>query len=146
MCLTSKVKFSKGFYENYKHMRLTTRVYDTIYHIPYRTKVWREKSLANLANFTKSPNFICQTSYHSITIVSIVTFSPNFIHQIDILHIFAKLFSRQAFVLYGILGFIRRRKILQITFFAIVRKKTFTIRAISCIKIPAKIKSTRKHS
>ena len=67
--------------------------------IPYRTKVWREKSLAN---FTKSPNFIRQTSYHSITIVSIVMFSPNFIRQIDILHIFAKLFSRQTFVLYGI--------------------------------------------
>ena len=72
------------------------RVY--VMFIPYRTKVWREKSLAN---FTKSPNFIRQTSYHSITIVSIVTFSPNFIRQIDILHIFAKLFSRQTFVLYG---------------------------------------------
>ena len=57
--------------------------------------------MANLANFTKSPNFIRQTSYHSITIVSIVTFSLNFIRQIDILHIFAKLFSRQTFVLYG---------------------------------------------
>ena len=33
-----------------------------ILHIPYRTKVWWEKSLANLANFTKSPNFIHQTS------------------------------------------------------------------------------------
>ena len=57
--------------------------------------------MANLANFTKLPNFIRQTSYHSITIVSIATFSPNFIRQIDILHIFAKLFSRQTFVLYG---------------------------------------------
>ena len=56
-----------------------------------------------MANFTKSPNFIRQTSYHSITIVSIVTFSPNFIRQIDILHIFAKLFSHQTFVLYGII-------------------------------------------
>ena len=69
--------------------------------IPYRTKVWREKSLANLANFTKSPNFIRQTSYNSTTIVSIVTFSPNFIRQIDCFTCFAKLFSRQTFVLYG---------------------------------------------
>ena len=38
----------------------------------------------NLANFTKSPNFICQTSYNSTTTVSILTFSPNFICQIDI--------------------------------------------------------------
>ena len=44
--------------------------------------------LANLVNFTKSPNFIRQTSYNSTTIVSILTFSPNFIRQIDI---FAKL-------------------------------------------------------
>ena len=55
-------------------------------HIPYRTKVWWEKSLVNLANFTKSPNFICQTSYNSTTIVSILTFLPNFIRQIDFLH------------------------------------------------------------
>ena len=51
--------------------------------IPYRTKVWREKSLANLVNFTKSPNFIHQTSCNSTTIVSILMFSPNFIRQID---------------------------------------------------------------
>ena len=68
--------------------------------IPYRTKVWREKSLANLANFTKSPNFIRQTPNNSTTTVSILTFSPNFIHQIGIFYIFAKLFSRQTFVLY----------------------------------------------
>ena len=49
--------------------------------VPYRTKGWREKSLAN---FTKSPNFIRQKSYNSTTIVSILTFSPNFIRQIDI--------------------------------------------------------------
>ena len=70
--------------------------------IPYRTKVWREKSLANLANFTKSPNFIRQTSYNSTTVVSIVTFRPNFIRQIDCFTCFAKLFSCQTFVLYGI--------------------------------------------
>ena len=38
---------------------------------------------------------------HFTTIVSILTFSPNFIRQIDIFYIFAKLFSRQTFVLYG---------------------------------------------
>ena len=70
-------------------------------YIPYRTKVWREKSLANLANFTKSPNFIRQTSYNSTTIVSILKFPPNFIRQIDLFYIFTKLFSRQTFVLYG---------------------------------------------
>ena len=69
--------------------------------IPYRTKVWQEKSLANLVNFTKSPNFIRQTSYNSTTIVSILTFSPNFIRQIDCFTFFAKLFSCQTFVLYG---------------------------------------------
>ena len=37
-------------------------------------------------------------------------------------------------------------KVLQITFFAIVYKKTFMIQAILYIKIPAKIKSARKHS
>ena len=47
------------------------------------TKVWREKSLVNLVNFIKLPNFIRQTSYNSTTIVSILTFSPNFIRQID---------------------------------------------------------------
>ena len=52
--------------------------------IPYRTKGWREKSLVNLANFTKLPNFIRQTSYNSTTIASILMFSPNFIRQIDI--------------------------------------------------------------
>ena len=75
---------------------------DTV--LPYRTKGWREKSLANLVNFSKLPNFIRQTSYNSTTIVSILMFSPNFIRQIDIFYIFAKLFSRQTFVLYGIYG------------------------------------------
>ena len=28
--------------------------------IPYRTKVWQEKSLANLPKLGKSPNFFCQ--------------------------------------------------------------------------------------
>ena len=40
----------------------------------------------NLANFIKSPNFIRQISYNSwqlATIVSILTFLPNLIHQID---------------------------------------------------------------
>ena len=50
-------------------------------------KVWREKGLANLANSTKLSNFICQASYNSATIISILTiilpnkffmFSPNF--------------------------------------------------------------------
>ena len=36
-------------------------------------------------------------------------------------------------------------KVLRITFFAIVCEKTFAIQAISCIKIPAEIKSARKH-
>ena len=36
--------------------------------ISYRTKVWLEKSSAN---FTKSPNFICQTFCNSTTIISI---------------------------------------------------------------------------
>ena len=44
------------------------------------------------------------------------------------------------------MGIIRIRKLLRITFFAIVREKIFTIQAISYIKIPAKIKSARKHS
>ena len=30
-------------------------------YIPYRTKVWREKSLANLAKLDRSPNFCRQT-------------------------------------------------------------------------------------
>ena len=41
---------------------------------------------------------------------------------------------------YHISGIIRGRKVLQITFFAIVREKTFAIQAISSIKIPTKIK------
>ena len=41
--------------------------------IRYRTKVWREKTWRIL------PNFICQTSYNSATVISILTFSPNFI-------------------------------------------------------------------
>ena len=47
---------------------------------------------------------------------------------------------------YRITGIIRGRKVSQITFFAVVREKTFAIQAISYIKIPAKIKSARKHS
>ena len=38
---------------------------------------------------------------------------------------------------YSITRIIHRRKVLQITFFAIVRKKTFTVQAISYIKILA---------
>ena len=50
-------------------------------------KVWQEKCLANLVNFAKPPNFICQTFCNSTTIISILTlfcqidfftFSPNF--------------------------------------------------------------------
>ena len=52
---------------------------EIVSYVPYRTKVWQEKSLANLANFTKSPNFIHQTSYNSTTIISVLMFSPNFI-------------------------------------------------------------------
>ena len=47
--------------------------------------------------------------------------------------------------IYRITGIIRGRKLSRITFFAIVRKKTFAIQAISCIKIPAEIKGARKH-
>ena len=43
-----------------------------------KRKVWRKKSLVNLAYFTKSPNFSHQTSYNSTTIISILTFLPNF--------------------------------------------------------------------
>ena len=43
------------------------------------------------------------------------------------------------------MGVIRGRKVSRIAFFAIVRMKTFAIQAISYTKIPAKIKSARKH-
>ena len=46
---------------------------------------------------------------------------------------------------YRITGIIRRRKVSRIAFFAVVRERTFTIQAISYIKIPAEIKSARKH-
>ena len=46
---------------------------------------------------------------------------------------------------YHIIGIIRRRKVLRIAFFAIVREKTFAIQAISYIKISAEINSVRKH-
>ena len=39
-----------------------------------------------------------------------------------------------------------RKKVLQITFFAIVHEKTFMIQVISYIKLLAKIKSAKKHS
>ena len=48
-------------------------------------------------------------------------------------------------VKYRITGIIRRRKVLQIAFFAVVCEKTFAIQVISYIKIPAEIKSARKH-
>ena len=48
--------------------------------------------------------------------------------------------------LYRISGIIRERKVSWITFFTIVREKTFVIQAVSYIKIPAEIKSARKHS
>ena len=44
------------------------------------------------------------------------------------------------------MGIIRGRKVLRISFFAIAHEKTFAIQAISYIKIPAEIKSVRKHS
>ena len=43
-------------------------------------------------------------------------------------------------MMYRITGIIRGRKLSQITFFAIVREKTFVIQAISYIKILAEIK------
>ena len=46
---------------------------------------------------------------------------------------------------YRITGIVRGRKVSRITFFAVVREKTFAIQAISYIKIPAEIKSARKH-
>ena len=49
-------------------------------------------------------------------------------------------------MVYRITGIIRGRKVLRIAFLAVVREKTFAIQAISYIKIPAKIESTRKHS
>ena len=45
----------------YTHMNLTH-----VHLLPYRTKVWQEKTSANLANFTKSLNFICQTFCNSL--------------------------------------------------------------------------------
>ena len=47
---------------------------------------------------------------------------------------------------YRITEIVRGRKVSRIAFFAVVRKKTFAIQAISYIKIPAEIKSARKHS
>ena len=47
---------------------------------------------------------------------------------------------------YRITGIVRGRKVSRIAFFAVVREKTFAIQAISYIKIPAEIKSARKHS
>ena len=47
---------------------------------------------------------------------------------------------------YRITGIICGRKVSRIVFFVVVRKKTFAIQAISYIKIPAEIKSARKHS
>ena len=46
---------------------------------------------------------------------------------------------------YRITGIIRRRKVSRIIFFAIVHEKTFAIQAISYTKIPAEVKSARKH-
>ena len=48
-------------------------------------------------------------------------------------------------VKHRITGIICGRKVLRISFFAIVHEKTFAIQAILYIKIPAKIKSARKH-
>ena len=44
---------------------------------------------------------------------------------------------------YRITGITRERKVMRITFFAIVREKTFTIQAISYTKITAEVKSAR---
>ena len=97
-CINSNSSYSR-YTHAYGTSSHTIRVYGRTaririrYIVPYKTKVWREKSLVNLANFTKSPNFIRQTSYNSTTIVSILTFSPNFIRQIDCFTCFAKLLS-----------------------------------------------------
>ena len=83
---------------------LKVRIYEILnkYSIPYRTKVWQEKSLANLLNFTKLPNFFHQ-SYLAIQLLLSVLqcFLQTLFHQIDF-YIFAKLFSHQTFILYGI--------------------------------------------
>ena len=47
-------------------------------------------------------------------------------------------------VTYCISGIIHRIKVSRITFFTIVREKTFAIQAISHIKIPAEIKKCKK--
>ena len=52
--------------------------------LPYRTKVWQEKSLAN---------FIHQTVCSSTTIISILTILPNFILPNWYFYIFTKLLS-----------------------------------------------------
>ena len=58
----------------------------TAYMILYRTKAWLEKTLAN---FTKSPNFICQTfSIHLLLLV----FAEIYFTKL-IFYIFAKLLS-----------------------------------------------------
>ena len=46
--------------------------------------------------------------------------------------------------LYRISGIIRGRKVSRITFFTIVREKTFVIQAVSYIKTPAEIKKSKK--
>ena len=46
---------------------------------------------------------------------------------------------------YHTTGIIHGRKVLRIIFFAIVREKTFAIQAISYTKIPAEVKTARKH-
>ena len=56
-----------------------------------------------------------------------------------------KLFQKSHIVIYRITGIIHRRKVLRISFFAIVREKTFAIQAISYIKILVEIESAIKH-
>ena len=56
------------------------------------------------------------------------------------------IFSNKKAIRYRIQGIIHRRKVSRITFFTIVREKTFAIQAVSYIKIPAEIKSARKYS
>ena len=43
------------------------------------------------------------------------------------------------------MGIIRKRQVLRIAFLAVVHEKTFTIQAISYIKILAEIESERKY-
>ena len=46
------------------------------YDLPHRTKLLWQKSLPNLVNFNKLPNFTCQTFSNSTNIIGILIFKP----------------------------------------------------------------------